>query len=226
MPKPACPLCARRRGRRSCPALGESICSACCGTKRRTQIACPPDCPYLESAAAHPPAAVQRRRERDLDFLAALVHELSEPQQRLAAALFGYLSGDRPHALGLADDDLERAARALAQTRETASRGIVYEHSAETAAAQRLAGELNEVIETGRDDGRRLSDGDAADVLRRIETGAREARRALGEDEDGRAFLALLGRVWAATRSGGGASRDPDPGGTGKPASEGLIVLP
>lgn len=225
MPKPACPLCARRRGRRACPALGESICSACCGTKRRTQIDCPPDCPYLESATAHPPAVVQRRRERDMDFLAALVHELSEPQQRLTAALFGYLAGDRPHALGLVDADLERAARALAQTRETASRGIVYEHAADTAAAQRLAGELQQVVEDERGDGRRLSDDDAADVLRRIETGAREARRALGE-EDERAYLAMLRRVWAANRSRAGASRDPDPDGTEKPASEGLIVLP
>ena len=222
MPKPPCPLCARRRGRRSCPALGESICAACCGTKRRTRIACPPDCAYLESAAAHPPAVVQRRRERDVDFLAGLVHELTEPQQRLTAALFEYLAGDRPHALGLVDADLERAARALAQTRETASRGIVYEHSAETAAAQRLAGELKQVVEAERDDGGRLSDGDAADVLRRIETGAREARRALGEDEDERACLALLRRFRTSTRSGGGA----DPGGTEKPASEGLIVLP
>lgn len=159
-----------------------------------------------------------------MDFLAALVHELSEPQQRLTAALFGYLAGDRPHALGLVDADLERAARALAQTCETASRGIVYEHAADTAAAQRLAGELQQVVEAEREDGRRLSDDDAADVLRRIETGAREARRALGEDEDERAYLAMLGRVWAANRSRGGASRDPD--ADGKPASEGLIVLP
>lgn len=158
-----------------------------------------------------------------MDFLAALVHELSEPQQRLTAALFGYLAGDRPHALGLVDADLERAARALAQTRETASRGIVYEHAADTAAAQRLAGELQQVVEDERGDGRRLSDDDAADVLRRIETGAREARRALGE-EDERAYLAMLRRVWAANRSRAGAGRDPDP--DGKPTSEGLIVLP
>ena len=93
MAKPACPLCDRRRGRRSCPALGESICSACCGTKRRTQIACPPDCVYLESAAAHPPAVVQRRRERDGGFLAALLHGLTGPQQRLTAMLLEHLAG-------------------------------------------------------------------------------------------------------------------------------------
>ena len=123
MAKPACPLCTRRRARRSCPALGESICSTCCGTKRGTRIACPPDCVYLESATAHPPAVVQRRRERDAAFLAALLHGLTGPQQRLTALLLEYLAGDKPDSPGLVDVDVEQAALALAQTCETASRG-------------------------------------------------------------------------------------------------------
>ena len=63
-----CSLCGRRRGRRACPALGESICAACCGTKRLVEISCPPECSYLRSSQAHPPAAVQRQRERDLQL--------------------------------------------------------------------------------------------------------------------------------------------------------------
>ena len=146
MAKPVCPLCRRRRARRSCPALGESICSACCGTKRRTQIACPPDCAYLESATAHPPAVVQRQRERDVSFLVALLDGLTAPQQRLTAIVLEYLATDRPDAPGLVDADVERAAVALAQTYETASRGIVYEHSASTAAAQRLALQMKQLV--------------------------------------------------------------------------------
>jgi len=226
MAKPACPLCNRRRGRRACPALGESICAACCGTKRRTQIACPPDCAYLESATAHPPAVVQRRRERDAGFLAALLHGLTEPQQQLTMMLLEYLAGDRPDAPGLVDADVEHAARALAQTHETASRGIVYDHPAATASAQRLAGKMKQVIETDGGIGARLSDDAAAGVLRRIEAGAREARHALAEGEDERAYLSLLRRFWTSSRAGADASPDSDADAAGRPTSTGLIIRP
>lgn len=223
MAKPVCPLCSRRRGRRPCPALGESICSTCCGTQRRTRIACPPDCVYLESAAAHPPAVVQRRRERDAAFLAALLHGLTEPQQRLTAMLLEHLAGDRPHAPGLVDADVERAASALAQTCETASRGIVYEHPAGTATAQRLAGELKQLIEVDRGHGAHVSDHAASIALRRIEAGAREARRALQDDDAERAYLSMLRRVWAP--AGGGSAREPDDAAGGA-APTGLILPP
>lgn len=224
MSKPACPLCDRRRARRACPALGESICSVCCGTKRRTRIACPPDCVYLESATAHPPAVVQRRRERDGGFLVALLHGLTQPQQRLAALLLEYLAGERPDAPGLVDADVEQAALALAQTFETASRGILYEHSAGTATAQRLAGEMKAVIEADRPNGARMSDHDTAGVLRRVEAGAREARRALQDGDDKRAYLSMLRRVRVTL--GAGTDRKPDPDAGGRSSSGGLILPP
>src|SRR5213593_1272785 len=43
-----CPLCSARKGKRACPALRTTICSACCGEKRIVEIACPADCVYLE----------------------------------------------------------------------------------------------------------------------------------------------------------------------------------
>lgn len=224
MAKPACPLCRRRRGRRACPALGERICSACCGAKRRTQIACPPDCVYLESATTHPPAVVQRQRERDGGFLVALLHGLNGPQQQLAAMLLEFLAADRPDAPGLVDADVKQAAIALAQTYETASRGIVYEHTAGTAAAQKLALELKQLIETNRANGARLSDHDTAGILRRVEAGAHEAGRALNEVDNNRAWLSMLRRVWK--RAGDDADRAPDGDRAGRTTSGGLIVRP
>lgn len=224
MAKPVCPLCGRRRARRSCPALGEQICSGCCGAKRRKQIACPPDCVYLESATTHPPAVVQRQRERDGGFLVALLHGLNGPQQQLAAMLLEFLASDRPDAPGLVDADVEQAAIALAQTHETASRGIVYEHAAGTAAAQRLALEMKQLIETNRANGARLSDHDTAGVLRRVEAGAHEARRALDEGDNERAWLSMLRRVWRS--AGDGTDRAPDRDDAGRTTSGGLILPP
>ena len=222
MARRPCPLCRRRRGRRACPALGEQICSVCCGTKRLTQIACPPDCVYLQSATDHPPAVVQRQRERDVQFLLAMVHDLSGPQQWMASRLFAYLGSDRPDALGLTDRDLEQAAQALARTWETASRGIVYEHAATTAQAQRLANEMKQLIEAGAREGPRLADRDLADLLRRIEIGAREAGNALGSDVPDTACLAMLKRVWSTASSEEGGARGP--GASEEDSGSGLII--
>ena len=222
MARRPCPLCRRRRGRRACPALGEQICSVCCGTKRLTQIACPPDCVYLQSATDHPPAVVQRQRERDVQFLLAMVHDLSGPQQWMASRLFAYLGSDRPDALGLTDRDLEQAAQALARTWETASRGIIYEHAATSAQAQRLASEMKQLIEAGAQEGPRLADRDLADLLRRIEIGAREAGNALGSDGPETACLEMLKRVWSTASPEEGSAGGP--GASEEGSGSGLII--
>jgi len=42
-----CSRCNKRKSKRYCPALGESICSLCCGQIREKEVHCPPVCPYL-----------------------------------------------------------------------------------------------------------------------------------------------------------------------------------
>jgi len=83
----SCPLCRDRRGRRACPALGESICSICCGTKRLVEVPCPSDCGYLASAREHPPAVVVRQRQKDLGLLAHFMRDLNRlhPVETVAA---------------------------------------------------------------------------------------------------------------------------------------------
>lgn len=44
-----CVYCRQRKGKRSCPALNGLICSQCCGTHRTVSIACPADCPFLDT---------------------------------------------------------------------------------------------------------------------------------------------------------------------------------
>ena len=191
-----CTLCGRRRGRRACPALGESICAACCGTKRLVEISCPADCAYLRSAQSHPPAAVQRQQERDLRFLIPLLEGMTERQHELALLIQGFLRSARSEAPALLNDDIANASRALAETYETASRGIIYEHSAGTPSAERLSAEFRSLVEAKRAEGLQLSDSDVAAVIRGIETGAREAHAALPGEKT--AYLELLQRVLRA----------------------------
>ena len=80
------------------------------------------------------------------------------------------------------------------------SRGIIYEHTASTPSAERLSTEFRTLIEAQRAEGLRLTDSEVAQVIRGIETGAREARGTLpGETA---AYLGLLKRVLRPPKEG------------------------
>ena len=42
-----CSKCKQRRGKRYCPALGDYLCSLCCGILREKEIHCPSSCTFL-----------------------------------------------------------------------------------------------------------------------------------------------------------------------------------
>ena len=56
-----CAKCNSRKGKRPCPALGQSICSLCCGQMREKEIHCPPSCSFL---AQHKPYQDKRTLEK------------------------------------------------------------------------------------------------------------------------------------------------------------------
>lgn len=216
-----CALCGGKKARRQCPALGRAICPACCGAKRLVEIQCPPDCGYLASARQHPPAVVQRRRDRDLRFLWPLVTGLSERQSKIFLvfqAIVGRADADSPTRI--ADTDVAEAAGALSATLETADRGIIYEHTPPSLQAQSLVRALKSGIDNAAP---KATSGDyrqMAVVLRRIEQGARTAASQL---QDGpRSFLELLTRIAAEGRRETEEPR-PNPGGS-DPTSR--LILP
>ena len=111
-----------------------------------------------------------------------------------------FLKIDREDVIHFTDNDVQQATAALAQTYETASRGILYEHSPTSVTGQRLAKEISDFIEAKRSDGTRLSDIDLAVAMRRLETAAQTAKTSLGRDDDpdnisDTSYLSLLRRV-------------------------------
>ena len=200
-----CPLCRRRRARRTCPALARQICAVCCGTKRLTEIRCPSDCGYLVSARTHPPAVVHRQRERDARFLLPIVGGLNPTQHQLFFLVQGALQQLAATAATPLDDAVVRdAAQALAATYETAVKGIIYDHHPSSAAGERLARELKPLLERRDERGRAASERDLVAVLRCVERAATEARTAL--DGDHRAYLHLVGRLLRAAAGETGAA--------------------
>jgi hypothetical protein len=100
----------------------------------------------------------------------------------------------RPTALPpLADADVSEAARTLAATLETAGRGIIFEHQAQSLPAQRLVVELRGTFAAMARTPSSTLERDAAAALRRIEEAAGRAAAAL---EGGPiAYLDFIGRM-------------------------------
>src|SRR5690349_8746515 len=138
-----CPVCERRKSRRECPALGQSICSVCCGTKRLVEINCPDTCVHLSAARANPAAAVRRQNEADLTRLMPAIQALTERQNQVFFVFQSVISRHRPEGFArLVDADVADAAGAVAATLETAAKGVIYEHPAHSTVASQLAGAL------------------------------------------------------------------------------------
>lgn len=221
-----CPSCGERKPKRSCPALGKTICTVCCATKRLVEIKCVEDCAYLSSARSHPPAIVQRRQERDLAFLLPTISDLTEPQYRLVLL---FQSVAVKHARGaipaLQDVDVAEAAATLAATLETAGKGIIYEHQAVSVPARRLSDEfgrvLGELITQNAARQARI-EREAAIALRRIEQGARSAGKILAGDEPP-VYLHALTRMLTENPAASGATSG---GGNDQVPSGSLIIQP
>ena len=190
------------------------------------EINCPSDCSYLRSSQSNPPALVQRQREQDLSFLIPLLKGMTERQQQLTLSIQSFLRTDRPETPIMFDDDVVQAARAVAETYETASRGIIYEHNVGLASAELLASELRTLVKDHKDKGLRLTDAETAVVMRRIETGAREARSVYPGEK--KAYLELLKRLLKTTTDTPElqqSSDGPSSERTNSKGESGLIIL-
>jgi hypothetical protein len=158
-----------------------------------TEINCPADCEYLSSSKAHPAAVVRRQQERDVAILLPTIRHLTERQYQLFFLFHSAIARHTPDGFArLLDADVADAAAAVAATVETAARGVIYEHAAQSLPGQKLARELSAMLEEIRKQGARVFDHEAAVTLRAIETGARETAKVEAGDT---AYLALMRRL-------------------------------
>ena len=212
-----CPLCRARPAKRRCPALGQTICAVCCGTKRLVEIRCPSDCGYLASARQHPPALVKRQRDQDVALLMPAVAELTDRQSRFFF-LFQSIVARQPDdpLRPLLDTDVAEAAQSLAKTLDTASRGLIYEQTPQSLPAQELTaalrGAYQEVV--GRLEGPRTPlERDAARALGALAEAARRVGPLAGDDRRGLLELARRLLKPAAGESPGDEASAPPAGG-------------
>ena len=187
-------MCGGGKAKRQCPALGRGICPTCCGTKRLVEIDCPPSCGWLKAARAHPHAAQQRQQEQDAGLVVPLIRGLDDGGYAvlmacLPAAVACRSTMDPPPL----DSDLQLAAAALAATAETAMRGVLYEHPADTPVAARLARAMSAPLAEAAEAGVKRLDASTAAAMRRVEEAVKEFRRSGQTTPD--AYFAFLARV-------------------------------
>lgn len=60
-----CLKCDKRKGKRHCPSLGQSICSLCCGQLREKEIHCPPSCSFLAQHKSYQDQRVLEKRHAE-----------------------------------------------------------------------------------------------------------------------------------------------------------------
>jgi hypothetical protein len=183
----------------------------CCGTKRLSEIACPPDCVYLASAREHPPAAFVRQRQRDVALLLEAMRDLNERQAQLfllAATLV--LQYEPPALQPLIDEDVIEAAAALAATYDTAAKGLIYEHRPPSLPAERLVQALKPRLAEAGQRGGSAFERDAAVVFRQMGEAAARVRPL--EPDNRHAFLDLVRRtIRTPPEKKGAQAEPPDP---------------
>ncbi|MCL4820963.1 MAG: hypothetical protein KJ067_17630 [Vicinamibacteria bacterium] len=218
----SCPLCARRKGKRHCPAKGELICAACCGSKRRVEVACPDDCPYLTGSHAGAWDGRETEMRRDARRVGPFLEALDEEEEApLVLMTIASLPAIRTRVRGLDDAALHQALGALAKTVATREKGILYEHPVEDGLTQAAVRELSGLYEVKEEDGSIVRPRDAS-LLRVLEALQKAVESTLREASGPSAFLDTATRL--AGRMLAEAGGPPPP--AAEPPAPRLIVPP
>ena len=205
---PRCPLCRARKGRRACPAKAVEICPQCCGAKRRVEIDCPEDCPYLDGVHAGAWEGRETERKRDLRRVAPQLQPLARAQAELFFLALVGLAGLRARRPELDDALLLEAVAALRKTAETRQSGLVYEHAPADARARGLVLDVRQMFEARAGDGSATApdDRDLLAVLAALEA---SLRGTLQERAGASAFLDTAVRLAGRIAPAGSQARPP-----------------
>ena len=139
----SCPICAKRKPQRFCPARGETICAVCCATEREVTISCPTDCRYLLAARRqereHPRAVPPEELPfPEVTILSDIVHTQGPVVAGLGLTILKFAQENA----ALTDPEVREALTALAEMYRTLGSGIYYEKPPAGGLAQALYAEL------------------------------------------------------------------------------------
>jgi hypothetical protein len=199
-----CPLCEKRKAKRSCPAKDSPICAQCCGERRILEIDCPESCKYLK-AGREREAEDYRKHLQNMDPMAQEKHrKVLLDHQSVIAHLEYAISKQRILSRDLCDKDVVQAVDSLLETYRREDTGLIYERTEDNLRIESLRRELREIIESYRnpegEEGKgivdprntRLQLGAAIDCLRFIRS---LAATYLKDRDSGSSYVDFLARI-------------------------------
>jgi hypothetical protein len=208
-----CSYCRRRKGKRSCPALGGFICAVCCATHRGRAIRCPTDCVYFLPGEAYQQERsgqlLWRARQPVYDALARSGGERGVVLLNLIDfACYGYAAGSSDRMANVTDQEL---LAGMEEIRATLS-PLTVAAAAPTACGQHLWG----VAETWL----KQQPGDRELMRSVLDQAIAFGRTLAGRELAGRKFIqGLVGMIDERFPEQAGALRE-------KPAAESRLILP
>lgn len=133
-----CWSCSKVKGKRNCPARGgDLICSRCCGTKRRIEIQCPAECPYLHGS--HDKKWASESREKEAAHFFAGAFSLEERPAQFYLFLHHVIVTKGKPFLALEDGEFRDVVDTAVKTLETRAKGILYRHPAASPHLEALS---------------------------------------------------------------------------------------
>ncbi len=124
----------------------------------------------------------------------ASMGRLSEQQLQLFFLLESIIVGFKPEGFArLLDSDVAQAVGALADSLETASRGVIFEGATSSSVAEGLRKEIRPILDEITKNGGARAEREVALVLRGIERGARHEGPLADAEPTG--YLEVVGRV-------------------------------
>lgn len=143
-----CPLCGKRKARRSCPAKSAQICGVCCATKREIEIDCPPSCNYLREGYQY---AKERnpldKRARSMAVDQTFDRGFLLENERFLMELSKVIRESYKSIPQLHDSDVVGAFAALEKTLRTLDKGVYYDTIPEGELEKFLYSRLKEFID-------------------------------------------------------------------------------
>jgi hypothetical protein len=152
-PRLSCAICEIRKEKRFCPAIHGRICPQCCGEQREVTLDCPSDCPYLQQARAHEKPRSSGEIDPSSLFLQVEIPDqyLYEHEHLLMGVTYALAKAVHSDPT-LNDRDLIAALSALSASYERlVNSGLHYEQPLTSAAQQRVAAEVENMIKEYRD---------------------------------------------------------------------------
>ena len=154
---------------------------------------------------------MRRQQARDVTRVLPTIRHLTERQHQLFFLFHALIARHRPQGFArVVDSDVAQAAAVLTATFETASRGVIYEHTAQSPVANAIIAEIRTILAQMREQDAKVYDGEVTIVLRAIEEGA----RATGLPGEGEAvYVELMGRLLQVQRQAHQAPASEKPAG-------------